>query len=245
VGTGQFMQLIQMMWSRYSFFEKSSLPNELASRGFDEKYDLPAYLFREDGMKLWNAYGDFASDFVSEIYLSDANVAADKTLQEWAAETTLPDRAAVPGFPSSFQDKATLARTLQTLMWITSGLHAALNYPQYEYYAYAPNKPLNQRAEVKPMDESYTRDWLYSNNFPNISDQVRVIDVVYLLTHPSDHCIDDLDNNFSKIGKASYEKFKLKLKSIQAEIERRNQAAGKQHAYNYLNPKNVPASIDI
>jgi len=245
VGTGQFMQLIQMMWSRYSFFEKSSLPSELASRGFDKNIELPAYLYREDGMKLWNAYGEFASNFVSEIYSSDAQVAADIALQEWAKETTRPDRAAVPGFPSSFQDKSTLVSTLQTLMWITSGLHAAVNFPQYDYYSYAPNKPLNQRAALKPSDQPYTRDWLFSNNFPHISNQIKTLDVVYLLTLPSDHCIDDLDKNFSRTGQKSYEKFKMKLKIIQDEIERRNRAAAKQNVYNYLNPKNVPASIDI
>ena len=115
VGVGQFMQLIGKMWSRYSFFEKSALPNELANRGFDGDFDMPCYLFREDGMKHWNAYGDFATDFVNEIYDSDEAVAADAVVQEWAVETTDPDRGAVPGFPTSFEDKKTLAYVMQTL----------------------------------------------------------------------------------------------------------------------------------
>ena len=132
VGTGQFMQLIDRYWSTYSFFESSALPDELASRGFEADLEMPAYLYRKDGMELWDAYGEFAADFVDEIYASDQAVADDSVLQEWAKETTDKDKAAVKGFPNQFRDKATLVKTLQTLWWICSGLHAAVNYPQYE-----------------------------------------------------------------------------------------------------------------
>ncbi|KAK1734493.1 lipoxygenase [Skeletonema marinoi] len=119
VGVGQVMQLINKMWSRYSFFESTGLPNELASRGFTEDVQIPAYLYREDGMKLWNAIGGFATDF-------------------WAKETTDPDKGAVKGFPTSFEDKETVAKVLQTIMWMASGLHAAVNFPQYDEFAYVP-----------------------------------------------------------------------------------------------------------
>jgi len=246
VGCGQFMQLIQKMWSRYSFFEQSALPLELASRGFDEDFEMPAYLYREDGLKLWNAYGGFAADFVSEVYASDADVSSDKKLQEWAKETASPDHASVPGFPKSFQAKATLVKVLQTLMWMTSGLHAAVNFPQYEYYAYAPNKPFNQRAELPKS--SVTRESIFDNAFPLTSlEEGTVIPIAILLTAPSHHCIDELEENFSTVGKKSYAKFQVKLKEIQDEIEKRNKAAAKnkQPVYDYLNPCVVPASIDI
>ena len=145
------MQLIGKMWSRYSFFEKSSLPNELASRGFTEDVQIPAYLYREDGMRLWNAIGDFATDFIDEIFDSDEAVASDEVVQEWAKETTDPDKGAVNGFPTSFEDKETVARVLHTIMWVTSGLHAAVNFPQYDSYAYVPQKSLGLRADLSTM----------------------------------------------------------------------------------------------
>ena len=244
------MQLIQKMWSRYSFFEQSALPLELASRGFDEDFEMPAYLYREDGLKLWNAFGGFAADFVSEVYASDADVSSDEKLQEWAKETASPHHASVPGFPESFQDKATLVKVLQTLMWMTSGQHAAVNYPQYEYYAYAPNKPFNLRADLPKsnLPNKITREWIFDNAFPLPSLQEEsLIPTIFLLTAPSHHCIDDLEENFSTVGKKSYAKFQVKLKEIQDEIEKRNKAAAKnkQPVYNYLNPCVVPASIDI
>ena len=172
------MQYIRDTWAKSSFFEHYSLPEELNSRGFDEDFDAPTYLYRTDALKLWKAIGDFTSDFVDEIYQSDAQVAADADLQEWAFETSAPTMGAVPGFPAKFNDKATLVKTMQTIWWIASGLHGAINCPQYDvslssflvqslsclcffvswgltrhdfvqYLSFAPNRPLHLRKTLK------------------------------------------------------------------------------------------------
>ena len=257
------MQLIGKMWSRYSFFEKSSLPNELASRGFTQDVQMPGYLFREDGMKLWNAIGSFAADFVDVLYDSDEDVASDKDVQTWAKETTDPQKAAIPGFPTSFEDKDTLVKVLQTLMWMSSGLHAAVNNPQYDSYAYAPNKPLHLRADLAtlPKDDAEIRDWMFENMFPHISSnnqwlkkstggQAAAIDSLVMarrLTLPSSHCLDNLSDEFDTIGKKAYDTFLANLKVISTGINVRNKEAEKANKapYNYLNPSVVPASIEI
>ena len=258
------MQLIGKMWSRYSFFEKSAFPSELASRGFDEDFDMPTYLYREDGTKLWNAYGKFATDFVDELYPSHGDVAADTVLQDWAIETTDLDRGAVPGFPTSFEDKGTLALTLQTLMWISSGLHAAVNFPQYDYYAFAPNKPLAMRASLSslPEEDSAIRTWMFESFFPHVSSgddwlksstttgrdaALDSLVMVHILTLPSDHCIDNLSDQFVTIGEESYSKFLDNLDEIGDGIEERNRLSkdAGDAIYSYLNPSVVPASIDI
>jgi arachidonate 15-lipoxygenase len=113
----------------YSFFECSGFSPELEKRGFDASFDIPCYLFREDGNMIWEAYGKFAANFVDEIYETDEQVKADAGLQEWAQETT--EKAAINGFPKSFKDKHTLVKTLQTLGWISVN-HAAVNFPQYD-----------------------------------------------------------------------------------------------------------------
>lgn len=262
VGVGQFMQLIGKMWSRYSFFEKSGLPNELASRGFTEDVQIPGYLYREDGMKLWNAIGSFATDFVDDVFESDEAVAQDEVVQEWAKETTDPDKGAVNGFPTSFEDKETVAKVLQTLMWMASGLHAAVNFPQYEEYGFVPHKSLHLRADLSamPKDDAKIREWMFENMFPHIRTDddwlrestggtaaVDSLKTVYLLTTPSKHCIDNMTDKFEVHGTEAYAKFLKTLNVISEEIEARNDEAEKANKppYNYLNPKNVPASIDI
>ncbi len=227
---------------------------------------MPAYLYREDGMKLWNAIGTFAKDFVDEIYDSDEDVASDKAVQDWAKETTDPDKGAIKGFPTSFEDKATVVKVLQTLMWMTSGLHAAVNFPQYDSYGFAPNKPLHLRADLSslPKDDAEIRGWMFENMFPVIrSDDewlkeataqfvagpaaLDSLQMVHILTTPSPYCLDNLSNQFAKIGTESYAKFHKNLNFISEEINARNKVAekAKKPQYNYLNPSNVPASIDI
>ena len=264
VGVGQAMQLIGKMWSRYSFFEKTSLPDELASRGFTEDIKMPAYLYREDGMKLWNAIGDFAKDFVDEIYNSDQAVAADTHIQDWAKETTDADKGAIPGFPTSFEDKETVIKVLQTLMWLSSGLHAAVNFGFYDYYAYVPNKPLNVRADMStiPKDDEQIREWMFEHMFPHVRSNdtwlrdssrtgqdatIDIISMAQLLNLPSDHCLDNLSDEFATIGKEAYGTFLKRLNAISDGINARNEEAKKANKamYNYLNPTVVPASIDI
>lgn len=263
-GVGQFMQLIDEMWSRFSFFDKCSLPNELASRGFDEGFDMPGYLFREDGMKLWKALGGFAKDFVDEVYDSDEAIAEDGVVQEWAAEMTDPDRAAIPGFPESFEDKDTLVLTLQTIMWIVSGLHAAVNVPQFDYYGYVPNKPLGARAALSSMPENDAdiRSWMFETYLPHVdsgdeflktstfSGRDAALDMmwmVWVLSLPSDHCLVDLSDNYETVGTEAYAKFLKNLDPIIDEVEARNEQNKKDGnaVYNCLNPRKIPTSIDI
>ena len=215
-------------------------------------------------MKLWNAYGEFAKDFVNEVYDSDEEVASDKIIHEWAIETTDASRGAVPGFPTSFKDKDTLVRVLQTLMWIPSGLHAAVNFPQYDFYAFAPNKPLGMRASLSslPDNDSNIRPWMFEKFFPHVSSgkewlkesttfhrdaTLDSVEMVHILTLPSHHCIDNLSGQFDNIGNKSYVKFVKNLDEIGDEVEARNKESKKagEAVYHYLNPSVVPASVDI
>ena len=250
VGVGQFMQLIQMKWRKYDFFE-SGLDKELASRGFTEDFDMPAYLFREDGMKLWKSFGTFATDFVDELYETDDAVAKDAVVQEWAKETSFADKGAVPGFPESFTDKATLAKALQTIMWMTSGLHAAVNFPQFDFYSFGPNKPLGARASVAEFpthkSEEEQRAWIFNHYMPTLEVTQEVISISQILTLPSLHTINVLDKNFETVGTDSYAKFKEVLEEIGDGITERNTINKEKGLplYDYLHPDNVSASIDI
>jgi len=249
IGIGQFMQINNNWWKTYDFFESSGLPQELASRGFDEDFEMPAYLFREDGLKVWDAYGSFASDFVDELYDTDADVANDVIIQEWAEETVASDRGAVPGFPASIRDKDTLVKVMQILMWIPGGLHAAVNFPQYDYYAYAPNKPLFMRKTLPPTD----RNDIFKNALPTkyfleeMGDPFGSIEMVNTLTLPSETCIDNLNRNYAEVGTKSYSKFQSNLDKIGEGIEKRNKKnkSKRKAVYTYLNPTVIPASIDI
>jgi len=248
VGTGQFMQLILKYWEKYDFFKSCAVDEELASRGFDGNVDMPAYRYKTDSMKIWNAYGTFAKNFVDEIYKTDGDVSADSDLQAWAIETSNPNRAAVKGFPEEFKTKAELARTLQTLFWICSGLHAAVNFPQYDYYAYQPNKPLGFRKSMEQRDAvGGDEAWMFKEGMPLMDKAQETVVVASTLTLPSKHCITNLDEYFADVGNTAYETFKKNLAVISNEIDVRSKEdkARGHPTYEYLKPSNIPASIDI
>lgn len=251
VGVGQYLQLLLKKWEKYDFFD-AGLPTELESRGFTKDIDMPCYLFRDDGMKLWHAMGNFAMEFVGECYKTDAELANDDVVQEWARETSYADKGAVPGFPTAFTDKITLAKAIQTIMWMTSGQHAAINFPQYDFYSYAPNKPLGARASLEAFPhhkpEKEQRKWIFANYFPNM-DATKHFQILTtkVLTLPSTHTIGKMDSEFTGVGATAYKNFQKELKGIGKEISERNlkNKKNKLPIYHYLHPDVVPASIDI
>jgi hypothetical protein len=204
-------------------------------------------LFRKDGLRLWEAYDEFTSDFVDGIYDTDADVAKDKVVQEWAEETVASDKAAVHGFPAVINDKATLVKIMQTIMWTTSGQHAAVNFPQYNYYGFVPNKPMHLLASPSSISETTSRDDMFEKLLPEEEMMKLTMTTANLLTMDSKDCVDNLEEQFSVVGKEAYKKFQSKLDVISDDIEKRNKACKKagKPTYSYLNPTAVPASIDI
>lgn len=240
-GTAQALEMFLAAWKKYDFFERA-FPAELASRGFDEaKSDgLDEYWFREDGFLVWNALGEYVRAVVDHAYADDAAVASDAALVAWAKECTDPARADIPGFPKAFDGKVLLAKTLQTLVWAVSAQHSAVNFPQFDYLSYVPNRP---DSLFKPMpdgegeiDASYVASALPGPIVSHFQ-----ISFAWLLTTPSEHTLADLD---------VYEDvfpLKARLAAISERIRARNAElvkAGKA-PYPYLQPERVAASIAI
>mmetsp|Transcript_54147 Transcript_54147/g.58723 ORF Transcript_54147/g.58723 Transcript_54147/m.58723 type:complete len:713 (-) Transcript_54147:231-2369(-) len=243
LGSANYMKMNLEWWKTYDFFKNSGLPSELEMRGFDEDFDMPCYLYREDGMRLWDVYGEFASDFVDEIFDSDKAVYEDPIVREWVEETTDESRAAIPGFPTVVRDKATLVKIMQTIMWTTSGQHAAVNFPQYDHYGFVPNKPLN----IKPTNGIPSTRKEFYDAMPSKEEMKGMMSTTDLLTLQSEDTIDELTDNFKEVGKDAYKKMGAKLEVISNDIEKRNKKRkkNKQAVYSYLHPANVPAAIDI
>jgi len=250
VGTENFLKILQNYWGSYSFFDYA-FDTELASRGFSTEDDDPLlskYLYLQDGTKLWKALGEYATAFVDAEYDDDEAVFNDAQLQKWAAELADPDRANMKGFPSPLKDKKTLARCLQTTIWTTSGQHNAVNFPQFDMMAYQPNRPC---TILKPYDDPNAKDlqWVFDNAVSTraIADNIAI--TIWLLTMPSDHTLFDLDDDHkgTKV-EGPYADLKLKLADISKAINERNAKLSPDDVplpYEYLDPKNVAASIDI
>ncbi|NMO14294.1 lipoxygenase [Pyxidicoccus fallax] len=118
---------------------------DLARRGVLDPAVLPYYPYRDDALPLWDAIEEYVGGVLGHFYRSDADLVEDAELQAWWAD--LVER----GLPADKLPCAELKRVsdlvdiLATLIFTVSVQHAAVNYLQYEHYAFVPNAPLCMR----------------------------------------------------------------------------------------------------
>ncbi|KAJ8608435.1 hypothetical protein CTAYLR_009596 [Chrysophaeum taylorii] len=246
VGAANLLKIIQSYWEDYTF-DAYAFDSELKSRGFDLEGDkLNDYFYANDGLLVWNAIGEYARDFVDYLYDKDVDVVEDKQLQEWAFEVADPDRANIKGFPFPMCSKPQLARALQTTIWTASALHSAVNFPQFDYMAYQPNRP---SALLKPISPETARlDYIMDHALPTKAITDNIAFIVWLLTLPSKHCLTELRENERTKWRHVYAKFKTNLLHISSLIQARNDKLNTTDVpfpYDFLDPTQIPASIDI
>lgn len=130
---------LQLMKERYDTwtFEDLDFPERLKARGVDDVEALPYFPYRDDGLLLWDVLGRYVGDYVNNYYESDADVQEDYELQAWAQELS----EKVKGFSKNIQNISELQKILQRIIWTAGPQHAAVNFPQIEYFGFVPNYP--------------------------------------------------------------------------------------------------------
>lgn len=114
---------------------------ELESRGFGPGDPLAHYPYRDDGLPVWEAIGEFVGRYVELYYPDDEAVKTDHEVQDWVSELASPAGAHVAGLDEGLDSREQLAGLLQRVIWASGPLHAAVNYPQYDCVGYTPNMP--------------------------------------------------------------------------------------------------------
>jgi len=249
-GTAQGLEIMLNAWLKWDF-ESSSFPQQLAERGFDrERSDgIQDYYYREDGFKLWDIFGEYTTDFVNAAYANDDEVANDAVLKGWITEMRDPNKADIASFPATITSKKQLAEVLQNIIWKTSAGHAILNFAQYDYGSYIPNSPIAMLAPMPEGEEEIPDDYV-KGALPHTIDRILFqLTSAYLLTEPSRYrfagplAISPLAKKFPEVQQRA----NLRFAALSADIKVRNMElknAGKL-PYPYLDPENLPPSIDI
>ncbi|CAL5094172.1 unnamed protein product [Urochloa decumbens] len=151
------MQMSSAIYSEWRFAEQS-LPNELIKRGVASKdpsggvtLHIKDYPYAVDGLDVWRAIEGWVQSYCAHFYHSDAAVVGDRELQAWWDDVRLVghgDRQHDSACWLKLDTVAHLAETLSTLIWIASALHAAVNFGQYGYAGFMPNRPTQCRRFV-------------------------------------------------------------------------------------------------
>jgi arachidonate 15-lipoxygenase len=244
-GTAGGLQLVLKAWRKWDFFGMS-FPQQLLARGFDEQGsdEVEDFFFREDGFKIWNALSEYVSNVVKTVYADDSAVADDKDLQAWAAETADPERADVPGFPATISTRELLVNTLTNIIFLASAQHSAINFSQYQYLGYVPNRPNVMFKGMPDTEGDITFEYILSSLQGFATAHFQIFFSNFLST-PSLHPLSELpleENFYPDIHTA----FIARLNAIAAEIDERNQKLVQEGKipYPYLSPKQIASSID-
>ncbi|PHT63176.1 putative linoleate 9S-lipoxygenase 5 [Capsicum annuum] len=143
-------------------FPEQALPADLIKRGMAvEDASAPHglrlliqdYPFAVDGLEIWSAIKSWVEEYCHFYYESDNVIQGDSELQAWwkeLREVGHGDKKDEPWWPK-MQSVQELIDSCTILIWLASALHAAVNFGQYPYAGYLPNRPtLSRRFMPEP-----------------------------------------------------------------------------------------------
>ncbi|RDX63857.1 Linoleate 9S-lipoxygenase 5, chloroplastic, partial [Mucuna pruriens] len=239
------MQISSDLYKEWKFDEQG-LPADLLKRGMaveDPDSNNPSgillllqdYPYATDGLEIWFAIKEWVKDFCSFFYKNSEDIEGDAELQAWWSEIQTQGHGDKQSNTWWYQmtTLSNLVEALTTLIWIASAKHASLNYGQYAYNGFPPNRPTLCRKFV-PLEGTVEfgdflkdPDKFFLKMLPDkfeMSLAVALVDVlsrhtcdeVYLGGQQSPGWIDNevVQNRFAE--------FKQELKEIQTRIMQRN-----------------------
>lgn len=227
-------------------FDMEALPADLIRRGMavedssmlgGVRLVIEDYPYAVDGLLVWSAIKDWVESYVAHFYLEPNSVSSDRELQAWWDEIKNKghyDKRNEPWWPK-LQTNEDLSGILTTMIWTASGQHAAINFGQYPYGGYVPNRPTLMRKLIPQEHESAYEKFLHDPQdtfLSSIPTQLQATKVMAvqdsLSTHsPDEEYLGQMHQshhhwiNDSKILN-SYKKFSSKLEEIEEIIHARN-----------------------
>lgn len=117
-----------------------------------------------DGLEIWFAIEEWVKDYCRFYYKSDEMVQQDAELQAWWKEVIEKghgDKKDEPWWPK-MKTVDDLIHSCTIIIWVASALHAAVNFGQYPYAGYLPNRPTISR-KFMPEEGSPEYEELKSN----------------------------------------------------------------------------------
>ncbi|KAL5055440.1 hypothetical protein RYX36_036122 [Vicia faba] len=153
------MELSSAAYKNMWRFDMESLPADLIRRGmavedpsmpFGVKLVIDDYPYAADGLLIWSAIKEWVESYVEHFYFESNSIASDVELQEWWSEIKFKghhDKRNEPWWPK-LDTKEDLSGILTTIIWVASGQHAAINFGQYPFGGYVPNRPTLMRKLI-------------------------------------------------------------------------------------------------
>lgn len=242
------LQLGKKGYQRWKLSDNKPRP-DFERRGVLDPAILPHYPYRDDALPLWDAIEEYVGGALRHFYKSDAELANDTEMQAWWSDLTqhgLP----VDKLPcTELKRVAELVDILSTVVFTVSVQHAAVNYLQYEHYAFVPNAPLCTRR-APPSQKGVTGPEEISAIVPSKSQTMWQVaigralssfgdDEEYLLHEGGWH-----EEYFKEPELAAIrERFHARMRDQLAAVKARN--AKSEVPYTVLQPDKIPCGITV
>ncbi|KAJ6348078.1 hypothetical protein OIU76_004539 [Salix suchowensis] len=243
---GQYsMEISAAAYKNFWRFDKESLHADLIRRGMAVpdpsqphglKLLLEDYPYAQDGLLIWSAIESWVRTYVEHYYPNSSTVCNDRELQAWYSEAInvghfdLRDADWWPKLATSDD----LIWILTVLIWLASAQHAALNFGQYSFGGYVPNRPALMRRLIPEENDPEYANFLADPQkyfllaLPDVLQGTKLMAVIETLsTHsPDEEYIGERQQPSIWTGDAemieAFYDFSAEIREIEKEINRRN-----------------------